>query len=63
MGMAPLQFALAPSNGVGVQAGDPCEPGDPPATLLLGEEADELPAEPFVGGSEEAVEPPMLASA
>jgi hypothetical protein len=61
--VAPLQFALAPSNGVGIQACDPCQEGDPAAALLLGEEADEQAAEPFVGGSDEAVNPPMLPSA
>jgi hypothetical protein len=54
---------LAPSNGVGVQAGDLGEQGDPSAAVLVGEEADEQAAEPFVGGSDEAIDPPMLPSA
>jgi hypothetical protein len=55
-----LQFALASGNGVGVQAGDLCEVGDPSRAVLLGEEADEEPSGAFVGGSDEAVDAVML---
>jgi hypothetical protein len=58
-----LQFALAPRNGVGIQARDPCEEGDASAALPLGEEADEQAAEALIGGSDKAVNPPMLPSA
>jgi len=59
-GSAALQFPLATSNRVGVQAGDLCEVGDPSGAVLLGEEADEEPPGAFVGGSDEAVDPAML---
>ena len=61
--MASLQLALAPRNGVGVQTCDLRERGDPATALLLGEEADEQAAHPFVGGSDEAVDAPMLPGA
>lgn len=62
LGLAVLQFALPASNRVGIQAGDLCEEGDAPATVLLGEEADEEASSAFVGGSGEAVDPPVLPS-
>ena len=57
------QFALAAGNGVGVQAGDPREVGDPSRAVLSGEEADEEPAGTFVGDSDEAVDPAVLLGA
>jgi hypothetical protein len=57
-----LQFALPARNGVGVQAGDLCKESDTSATVLLGEEADEEASRAFVGGSDEAIDPPMLSS-
>ncbi len=62
-GLGVLQFALAAGNGVGVQAGDPCEVGDAAATVLLGEEASEEPARAFVGDRDEAVDPAVLLGA
>ena len=59
-GSAALQLTLATGNRVGIQAGDLCEVGDSPRTVLLGEEADEEPSRAFVGGSNEAVDPAML---
>jgi hypothetical protein len=59
-GWTALQFTLATGNRVGVQAGDLCEVGDSSRTVLSGEEADEEPSGPFVGASDEAVDPAML---
>ena len=58
-----MQFALAPRNGVGIQARDPCEEGDTSAAMPPSEEADEQAAEPLIGSSDKAVNPPMLPSA
>lgn len=56
----PLQFPLASGNGIGVQAGDPCEQGNASAAMLLGEEADQQPSRAFVGRRDQTVNPPML---
>ena len=55
-----MQFSSPSGNGIGVQAGDPREQSDAAAAMLVGEEADEEPSGTFVGGSDEAVDPPML---
>jgi len=47
---------------VRVQARDLGEEGNAPATVLLGEEADEEASSAFVGGSDEAVDPAVLPS-
>lgn len=59
-GSGVLQFALAAGNGVGVQASDPCEVGDPSRAVLSSEEADEEPAGAFVGDRDEAVDSPVF---
>jgi hypothetical protein len=56
-----LQFALTAGNRVGVQAGDPGEMGDSAVAVLVGEEADQQASGAFVGGRDEAVDPPVLA--
>ena len=57
-----MQFPLAAGNGVGVQACDLGAVGDSSRTVLVGEEADKESAGAFVGGSNEAVDAPMLGS-
>lgn len=57
-----LQFALAAGNRIRVQAGDLCKESDSSATVPLGEETDEEASGSFVGGSDEAVDPPVLPS-
>ena len=55
-----MQFAPASGNGVGVQARDLGQVGDPSPTILLGEEADQETSGAFVGGSDETIEATML---
>jgi hypothetical protein len=57
-----LEFAPSTGNRVAVQARDLCQPDNAAATMLESKKAGDESPRMFVGGSNEVVDPAMLAS-